>query len=85
MNMIATIEAEEAARLSATATKVPEFQPGDTVIVNVKGDGRATAPAFRLTKASASPATAAASTRASPSARSPTARAWSACSRSTRR
>ncbi len=36
MNIIATLEAEEAARLSAKATKVPEFQPGDTVVVNVK-------------------------------------------------
>jgi large subunit ribosomal protein L19 len=37
LNIIATIEAEEAARLSANkAAKTPEFQPGDTVIVNVK-------------------------------------------------
>ncbi len=36
MNIIATIEAEEAARLSAKSGKIPEFQPGDTVIVNVK-------------------------------------------------
>jgi large subunit ribosomal protein L19 len=37
LNIIATLEAEEAARLSATKTvKTPEFQPGDTVIVNVK-------------------------------------------------
>jgi large subunit ribosomal protein L19 len=36
LNIIATLEAEEAARLSAKATKVPEFQPGDTVVVNVK-------------------------------------------------
>ena len=36
MNVIATIEAEEAARLSEKGAKVPEFQPGDTVIVNVK-------------------------------------------------
>ena len=36
MNIIQTLEAEEAARLSAKAAKVPEFQPGDTVIVNVK-------------------------------------------------
>jgi large subunit ribosomal protein L19 len=35
MNMIETIEAEQAAKLGATA-KVPPFQPGDTVIVNVK-------------------------------------------------
>jgi large subunit ribosomal protein L19 len=35
MNIIQTIEAEQAARLGANA-KIPEFQPGDTVIVNVK-------------------------------------------------
>ena len=37
MNIIETLEAEEAARLSAgKAAKTPEFQPGDTVVVNVK-------------------------------------------------
>ncbi len=36
LNIIATLEAEEAARLAAKTVKVPEFQPGDTVIVNVK-------------------------------------------------
>ncbi len=36
MDIIATLEAEEAARLAAKANKVPEFQPGDTVVVNVK-------------------------------------------------
>jgi large subunit ribosomal protein L19 len=35
MNLIQTIEQEEVARLSAGKT-IPEFQPGDTVIVNVK-------------------------------------------------
>ena len=35
MNIIQTIEAEQAAKLGASA-KIPEFQPGDTVIVNVK-------------------------------------------------
>ena len=35
MNIIQTIEAEQAAKLGANA-KIPEFQPGDTVIVNVK-------------------------------------------------
>lgn len=35
MNIIQTIETEQAAKLAATA-KIPEFQPGDTVIVNVK-------------------------------------------------
>ncbi|MFV0279609.1 MAG: 50S ribosomal protein L19 [Rhodoblastus sp.] len=33
MDLIAQLEAEQAARL---APKIPEFQPGDTVIVNVK-------------------------------------------------
>jgi len=36
MNMIATIEAEEAQRLAAKGSKLPDFQAGDTVIVNVK-------------------------------------------------
>ncbi|BAF89953.1 MULTISPECIES: 50S ribosomal protein L19 [Azorhizobium] len=35
MNIIQQLEAEQAARLSETKT-IPEFQPGDTVIVNVK-------------------------------------------------
>jgi large subunit ribosomal protein L19 len=35
MNIIQTLEAEQAAKLAQTA-KVPDFQPGDTVIVNVK-------------------------------------------------
>ena len=35
MNIIAELEAEQAAKLSANKT-IPEFQPGDTVIVNVK-------------------------------------------------
>ena len=77
MNIIQQIEAEQAAQI-AEAAKLPEFQPGDTVMVNVKVT-EATAPAFRPTRASASPAAAAASTRASPSARFPTARASSAC------
>jgi large subunit ribosomal protein L19 len=36
VDIIATIEAEEAARLGAGAGKIPAFQPGDTVVVNVK-------------------------------------------------
>ncbi len=36
MNVIATIEAEEAERLAAKGAKIPDFQAGDTVIVNVK-------------------------------------------------
>ena len=35
MNLIQQLEAEQAARL-ASARPIPEFQPGDTVIVNVK-------------------------------------------------
>ena len=35
MNIIQTLEAEQAAKLALTA-KIPEFQPGDTIIVNVK-------------------------------------------------
>ena len=34
MNIIETIEAEHAAKLPGT--KIPEFRPGDTVVVNVK-------------------------------------------------
>jgi len=36
LDIIATLEAEEAARLGANANKIPDFQPGDTVVVNVK-------------------------------------------------
>ncbi|VFU08308.1 50S ribosomal protein L19 [Methylocella tundrae] len=35
MNIIAELEAEQAAKLLAGKT-IPEFQPGDTVVVNVK-------------------------------------------------
>ena len=35
VDIIATLEAEEAARLGGK-TKMPVFQPGDTVVVNVK-------------------------------------------------
>ena len=35
MNIIQTLEAEHAAKLSADR-KIPEFAPGDTIIVNVK-------------------------------------------------
>jgi large subunit ribosomal protein L19 len=35
MNIIETLEAEQAAKLGAGA-KIPAFQPGDTVVVNVK-------------------------------------------------
>jgi large subunit ribosomal protein L19 len=35
MNLIQTIEQEEVARLTA-GKEIPDFQPGDTVIVNVK-------------------------------------------------
>src|ERR1700709_2581431 len=35
MNIIQTLEAEEFSRLSATRS-IPDFQPGDTLVVNVK-------------------------------------------------
>ena len=35
MNIIQTLEAEERTRLSANRS-IPEFQPGDTLVVNVK-------------------------------------------------
>ena len=35
MNIIQTLEAEELSRLTAIRT-IPEFQPGDTLVVNVK-------------------------------------------------
>jgi large subunit ribosomal protein L19 len=35
LNIIQTLDAEQAAKLGANG-KIPEFQPGDTVIVNVK-------------------------------------------------
>ena len=35
MNLIQTLEKEQAAKLSANKT-IPDFEPGDTVIVNVK-------------------------------------------------
>jgi large subunit ribosomal protein L19 len=35
MNIIETLESEQAAKLAATS-KIPAFQPGDTVVVNVK-------------------------------------------------
>ena len=35
MNIIQTLEAEQAAKLAASR-KIPEFGPGDTVVVNVK-------------------------------------------------
>ncbi len=35
MDIIAQLDAEQAAKLTASKT-IPEFQPGDTVIVNVK-------------------------------------------------
>lgn len=76
MNIIEQLEREEIARLAKT---IPDFEPGDTVIVNVRvKEGERTR--VQAYEASASPATAAASTRASPSARFPTARAWSVSS-----
>jgi Ribosomal protein L19 len=76
MDIIAQLEKEQAATVAAQRA-VPEFSPGDTVIVNVKvKEGE-------RSRVQAGPA--AASTRTSPSARCPTAKAWSASSRSIRR
>ena len=83
MNIIEEINAEQAAKLIAGKV-IPEFRPGDTVIVNVKvkeGE-RSRVQAY---EGVVMRATAAGSTRASPSARFPTAKAWNACFRSTRR
>ncbi len=56
MNIIEQLEREEVARLAKT---IPDFEPGDTLIVNVRvKEGERTA--FRPTRASASPARAAA-------------------------
>ena len=84
MNLIQQLEKEQVAKLSA-GKEIPDFQPGDTVLVNVKVvegertrvqayEGVCIAPLRRR------PAT-----RISPCARFPTARASSACSRSIRR
>lgn len=35
MNLIETLEKEQLAKLSANKT-IPDFEPGDTVLVNVK-------------------------------------------------
>ena len=83
MNLIQQLEKEQYDKLAANKD-IPDFGPGDTVIVNVKvveGD-RTRVQAY---EASASAAPAAASTRISRCARSPTARAWSACSLCCRR
>ena len=39
MNLIQTLDKEQADRLAAGKT-IPDFEPGDTVIVNVKVDRR---------------------------------------------
>ena len=64
MNLIAQLEQEEIARLGKT---VPAFAPGDTVVVQVKGQGKARASVCRPTKASLSPSVTAVSIRASSS------------------
>jgi ribosomal protein L19 len=79
MNLIQQLEKEQFDKLSANK-EIPEFGPGDTVIVNVKvveGD-RSRVQAYEGV-CMAAPAVA--STKASRSARFPTAKASSACSR----
>jgi len=83
MNIIEEINAEQAARL-IEGKAIPEFRPGDTVIVNVKVK-EASARASRPMRVLLLRATAADSTRVSPSARFPTAKALNACFRFTRR
>jgi ribosomal protein L19 len=56
MNLIQQLEQEEIARLGKT---IPEFAPGDTVVVQVKVK-EGTASVCRLTKASSSPSVTAA-------------------------
>jgi large subunit ribosomal protein L19 len=53
MNIIQEIDKEQLEKLSAGKT-IPEFGPGDTVIVNVKVKSKASARAFRPMRASAS-------------------------------
>ena len=83
MNVIQQLEKEQMAKLSA-GKEIPDFGPGDTVLVNVKvveGD-RTRVQAYEgvcIGRAGA------ASTRTSRYERFPMARAWNACSRSIRR
>ena len=82
MNIIEKLEAEHAAKLPGA--KMPDFQPGDTVVVNVKvSEGERTR--IQAYEGVCIARSGGGLTRASPSARFPTARAWSAFSRSIRR
>ena len=84
MNLIQQLDKEQVAKLSA-GKEIPDFQPGDTVLVNVKvveGE-RTRVQAYEGVCIGARRRGPAA--RTSRSARSPTARASSACSRSIRR
>jgi hypothetical protein len=83
MDIIRQLEAEQAAKIEAKR-KLPEFQPGDTVRVQVRvTEGtRTRVQAYEgvcIARAGAG------FQEISPSARFPMAKAWSACSRSTRR
>ena len=83
MDIIQQLDKEQVEKLSAGKT-IPDFQPGDTVLVNVKvveGD-KTRVQAYEGVCIGRSGA---ASTRTSPCARFRTARASSACSRSIRR
>ena len=84
MNLIQQLDKEQRDKLAA-GKDIPDFEPGDTVIVNVKvveGE-RTRIQAYEgvcIGRSGARPAT-----RASRCARFPTARASSACFRCTRR
>ena len=83
MNLIAQLDKEQMEKLSAGKT-MPEFGPGDTVLVSVevKEGEKSRLQAYEgVSIAAMAPASA----RTSPSARSRTARASSACSRCSRR
>ena len=83
MNLLKEIENEQVAKLSA-GKEIPDFRPGDTLIVNVKiVEGERTR--IQAYEGSASAAPAPASTRTSPCAKSPTAKGSSASFRCTRR
>jgi ribosomal protein L19 len=83
MNLIHELEQEQIAKLS-TGKEIPDFGPGDTVLVNVKVvEGERTR--IQAYEGVCIGARAPASTRISPCARSPMARAWSASFRSIRR
>ena len=81
MNIIQQLEQEQIASLGKT---IPDFQPGDTVTVNVKvKEGERTR--VQAYEGVCIARSGGGLNESLPSARSPTAKASSACSRSTRR